>query len=109
MQFPRVCFSFLIKQALVLFNDVMPQIGHAQLPAHHSLKISVELLSLTQIHDIIYGLGGKVVLNSFALVFLALDFGLLMAGLQFGVALEKTGQGAADFAGDLGQVVTRLL
>jgi len=105
VQFTRRLFRFLIQQALVFFHNVVPEIGHSHLPAHHSLKISVELLSLAQIHDIVYGLGGQVVFDSF----FTLNLRFFMAGLKLGMALEETGQRAADFVGDLGQVVARLL
>jgi hypothetical protein len=74
---------------LILFNDLPPKVWLAHLPAHHSLKVGIKLLGLPQIHHIVDGLCGKVVFDSLLLVLFALILGLLMAGLQLCVALEK--------------------
>jgi hypothetical protein len=67
----------------------MPQIGHSHLPAHHFLKISIELLGLPQIHHIVDGLCGKVVFDPLPLIFFPLNFSLLVAGFKFCVSLEE--------------------
>jgi len=79
----------LIQQPLILFNDFAPEIGLAHFPAHHSLKIGIELFGLPQIHYIVYGLCGKVVFDSLLPVFFSLNFSFFMAGFQFRLAFEK--------------------
>lgn len=86
----------------------MPKIGLPHLPAHHAFQVRVKLLGLPEIHHIIYGLCGKVVFDSLLLVLFPLVLGLLMAGLKLSVALEEVGQSAANFTGDLGQVIASL-
>jgi hypothetical protein len=65
---------------LIFFNDFPPEIGLSHLPAHHSLKIGIELLGLPQIHHVVYGLCGKIVFDPLLLVLFTLILGLLMAG-----------------------------
>jgi hypothetical protein len=89
VQLPRRLLRFLIQQPLILFNDFPPEIGHSHLPAHHSLKIGIELLGLPQIHHIVYGLCGKVVFDPLLSVLFPLNFRLFMAGFQFCLALEE--------------------
>jgi hypothetical protein len=89
VQLPRRLLRFLIQQPLILLNDFPPEIGHPHLPAHHSLKIGIELLGLPQIHHIVYGLCGKVVFDPLFSVFFPLDFRFFMAGFQFCLALEE--------------------
>lgn len=108
MQLPRRLLRFLIQQPLILFNDFPPKIGLSHLPAHHSLKIGIVLFGLPQIHHIVYGLCGKVVFDPLLSVLFPLVLGLLMAGLKLSVALEEVGQSAANFTGDLGQVIASL-
>jgi len=67
----------------------MPQIWHPHLPAHHFLKISVKLLGLPQIHHIVYGLCGKVVLDSLLLIFFPLKFRFFMACFKLCVTFEE--------------------
>ena len=89
MQFTSRLLRFLIQQSLVLFNDVLPEIGHPHLPSDHALQVGIELLGLAQIHHIVDGLCGKVVFDPFLSVLFPLDFSLLVAGFQFRLAFEK--------------------
>jgi hypothetical protein len=89
VQFTSRLLRFLVQQPLILFNDFPPEIGHSHLPAHHSLKIGIELLGLPQIHHIVYGLCGKVVFDSLLPVFFSLNFSFFMAGFQFRLAFEE--------------------
>ena len=89
MQLTRRLLRFLIQQPLVLRNNVFPKIRHPHLPAHHSLKIGIELLGLPQIHHIVYGLCGKVVFDPLLPVVFPLNFSFFMAGFQFRLALEE--------------------
>jgi hypothetical protein len=109
VKFPRRLFRFLIQEPLVLCNNVFPEIGHSHLPAHHSLKISVELLGLPEIHHIVYGLCGKVVFDPFLPVVFSLNFCFLVAGFKLCVPLEETGECAANLGCDLCQIVARFL
>jgi len=89
MHFTSRLLRFLIQQPLILFNDLTPEVGLPHLPAHHFLKIGIELLGLPQIHHIVYGLCGKVVFDPLLPVFFPLNFRLFMAGFQFRLALEE--------------------
>jgi len=89
MQITSRLLCFLIQQPLVLFNNVMPQIWHPHLPAHHPLKVGIKLFGLPQIHHVVYGLRGKVVLDSPLLVVLSLYFCFFMTGLKFRMTLEE--------------------
>jgi len=89
VQFTSRLLRFLVQQPLILFNDFPPEIRHSHLPAHHSLKIGIELLGLPQIHHIVYGLCGKVVFDSLLPVVFPLNFRFFMAGFQFRLALEE--------------------
>jgi len=89
MQLPSRLLGLFVQQLLILFNDFTPEIGLPHLPAHHSLKIGIELLGLPQIHHIVYGLCGKVVFDPPLPVLFSLDFSLLVACFQFCLALEK--------------------
>ena len=89
MQLPCRLLRFLIQQPLILFNDFPPEIGLSHLPAHHSLKIGIELLGLPQIHHIVYGLCGKVVFDPLLPVVFSLNLGLFVAGFKLRMAFEK--------------------
>jgi hypothetical protein len=89
VQFTSRLLRFLVQQPLILFNDFPPEIRHSHLPAHHSLKIGIELLGLPQIHHIVYGLCGKVVFDSLLPVFFSLNFSFFMASFQFRLAFEE--------------------
>lgn len=89
MQLTSRLLGLFIQQLLILFNNFTPKIGLPHLPAHHSLKIGIELLGLPQIHHIVYGLCGKVVFDPLLPVFFSLNFSLFMAGFQFRLALEE--------------------
>lgn len=89
MQFTSRLLRFLIQQSLVLFNDVMPEIGHPHLPSDHALQVGIELLGLAQVHHIVDGLCGKVVFDSLLPVVFPLNFSLFVAGLKLCVSLEE--------------------
>jgi hypothetical protein len=89
VQFTSRLLRFLIQQLLILFNDLTPEIGLPHLPAHHSLKIGIELLGLPQIHHVVYGLCGKIVFDPLLPVVFPLNFRFFMAGFQFRLALEE--------------------
>ena len=90
MQLTRCLFRLLVQQPLILVHDVMPQIRHPHLPAHHPLKIGIELLGLPQVHHIVYGLCGKVVFDSFFLVIFPLNRSFFVACFKLCVAFEET-------------------
>jgi len=89
VQLPSRLLRFLIQQFLILFNDLTPEVRLTHLPAHHSLKIGIELLGLPQVHHIVYGLCGKVVFDSLLPVVFPLSFSFFMAGFQFRLAFEE--------------------
>jgi hypothetical protein len=89
MQLPSRLLRLFIQQLLILFNDLTPEVGLPHLPAHHSLKIGIELLGLPQIHHIVNGLCGKVVFDPLFPVLFPLNFRLFMAGFQFRLAFEE--------------------
>ena len=89
MQFTSRLLRFLIQQPLVLLNNVVPEIRHPHLPAHHALQVGIELLGLAQVHHIVDGLCGKVVFDSLLSVVFPLDFSLFVAGFKFCVSFEK--------------------
>ena len=89
MQFTSRLLRFLIQQPLVLLNNVVPEIGHSHLPAHHALQVGIELLGLAQVHHIVDGLCGKVVFDPLFPVVFPLDLRLFMAGLKLCVSFEE--------------------